>query len=616
MMIKKMTDKHYSIWENLRWFNIQRRGIADHLRWWLPSILVIQLGITLVSAAVPALLVRLLGQHTGLPLVALLMIGIGLGLGCLQFSQAVLDTFMRMASSAVRNEMFATDGGDYLHIPYVAAADAQVRAKRAESMNYGYGGDESGVGVFYNTLVHTVQNALMILVDAVILGQASWWIAGVIIATTLLAFYPQQSFQRFRRQQQKVMEDRWTPGKYIQRSSFQEENGKDIRLYHMAGWYQGKYDQFVAATNQTQTKIERRQFWVSSGSALLTLIRNTVGYGVLLLLMVNKQVSISQFTFYFTLLSTVGMTVEAVLTQYGLLKGANTDVNTGRRFLDWAEAVIQDMPQGKTVPHFDARKPLTVVFDRVSFTYPDGTAPVLNDISFTLHAGERIALVGLNGAGKTTITMLMMGLLTPNSGTITINDINIQDIPPATLRSYFAPVFQESTVFAGSVGYNVAMTRDYDEQRVRNALAEAGLTADIDKLAHGLQTELTNYIQDDGVTLSGGQAQKLMIARALYRDAPILLLDEPTAALDALAESALYQNYQKMAAGKTSLFISHRLASTRFSDRILFLQQGQIAASGTHEELLAHCPAYAALYRTQSQYYTEKQTGQEAVQDA
>ena len=160
------------------------------------------------------------------------------------------------------------------------------------------------------------------------------------------------------------------------------------------------------------------------------------------------------------------------------------------------------------------------------------------------------------------------------------------------------------------------MTRNYDEQRVRNALAEAGLTADIDKLAHGLQTELTNYIQDDGVTLSGGQTQKLMIARALYRDAPILLLDEPTAALDALAESALYQNYQKMAAGKTSLFISHRLASTRFSDRILFLQQGQIAASGTHEELLAHCPAYTALYRTQSQYYTEKQTGQEAVQDA
>lgn len=614
-MIQKMTDKHYSIWQNLQWFKVQRRGVADALRWWLPGNLLLQLSVTLVSAAVPALLVRLLGQKTSLPALALVMIGIGLGLGCLQFCQAVLNTFMRMKGTAVRNEMFTIDGSDYLHIPYVAAADAQVRAKRAESMSYGYGSDDSGVGVFYNTLVQTLANGLLILVDAVILGGASWWIAAAIIGTTLLAFYPQESFQHFRRQQQKVMEDLWTPREYVQRSSFREENGKDIRLYHMADWYQSKYDQFVTATNQAQTKIEWRQFLVRTGSALLTLVRNAVGYGLLIILAVNKQLSISQFTFYFTLLSTVGVTVEAVLEQYGLLKGANTDINTGRRFLDWAEAVIHDMPRGKTVPHFDQRSPLTVAFDHVTFTYPDGQTPVLRDISFTLAGGERVALVGLNGAGKTTITMLMMGLLTPDSGKITINGVDIQTIPPATLRSYFAPVFQESTVLAGSVAYNVAMTQDYDAQRVRRVLTEVGLTDAVANLAHGLDTELTNYIHDDGVTLSGGQTQKLMIARALYRDAPILLLDEPTAALDALAESALYQNYQKMAADKTSLFISHRLASTRFSDRIIFLQHGQIAASGTHDQLLAGCPDYAALYRTQSQYYTEQETSQEAAQD-
>lgn len=615
-MIRKMTDIHDSIRQNLRWFNTQRRGIADELKWWLPSILLIQLGITLISAAVPALLVRLLGQRTGWPMLTLVMIGIGLGLGCLQFTQAVLDTFMRMKGSSVRMAMFAKDGADYLHIPYAAAADAQVRAERADSMSHGYWGDNSGVEVFYPALVHTLQSSLLIIVDAVILGAASWWIALVIIGTTILAFLPQDSFQRYRRQQQSLIEDQWTAREYIQRSSFQEENGKDIRLYHMADWYQGKYEEFVQATDAARKNIERRQFWVSSASALLTLIRNTVGYGTLIWLMLSHRLTIAQFTFYFTLLSTVAATVETVLEQYSLLKGANTDVNTGRRFLDWAEAVIRDLPQGKGTPHFDPTKPLTVAFDHVTFTYPDGTAPVLQDISLTLKGGERVALVGLNGAGKTTITMLMMGLLTPASGTITINGVDVQTIPPATLRSYFAPVFQESTVFAGSVGYNVAMTRSYERQRVQAALTEAGLTADIAQLANGLDTELTNYIQDNGVTLSGGQTQKLMIARALYRDAPILVLDEPTAALDALAESALYQNYQQMADGKTSLFISHRLASTRFSDRILFLEHGRIAASGTHQELLTRCPAYAALYHTQSQYYAEKQPDQEAVQDA
>ncbi|ERL64501.1 ABC transporter ATP-binding protein [Schleiferilactobacillus shenzhenensis] len=613
--MEKMTEKHFSIWQNLPWFKVQRHGFADAVRWWLPAIVVIQLGVTLISAAVPALLVRLLGARTGLPTLLVAMIGIGLGLGCLQFGQVVVDAFMQQKSVSVRLEMFTKDGADYLHIPFTAAADAQVRAKRAESMTYGYGGDTSGVGVFYGALVHTVQNAFLILVDALILGGASWWISAAIVATTVLAFYPQQSFQRFRRAKQKTMEDQWNPRSYVQHSSFQEENGKDIRLYHMADWYQQKYEHFVDLDTVANRSIERRRFWVRSLSALLTLVRNGVGYGLLVFLAVNQHISLSQFTFYFTLLTTVGTTGEAVLTQYGLLRGANADINTGRRFLDWADDVIKAMPQGKTTPNFGTA-PLTVVFDHVTFTYPDGAAPVLNDISFTLHGGERVALVGLNGAGKTTITMLMMGLLTPDKGTITINGVDIQTISPAALRHYFAPVFQESTVFAGTVGYNVAMTHDYDPAKVKAAIAEADLTDAIAALPHGIKTELTTYLHDDGVTLSGGQTQKLMIARALYRDAPILLLDEPTAALDALAESALYQHYQKMATGKTSLFISHRLASTRFSDRILFIQHGQIAASGSHDELLAKSPEYAELYHTQSQYYDEDQSSEEAAQDA
>ena len=249
------------------------------------------------------------------------------------------------------------------------------------------------------------------------------------------------------------------------------------------------------------------------------------------------------------------------------------------------------------------QRPVTIHFDHVTFRYPEAKTASLKDVSFTLEAGQKLAIVGVNGAGKSTLARLMMGLLHPTSGTILINGLNADLLPLATRFSLFAPVFQETIVLALSLADNVALTNPPQPQRVESALKDAGLADFVVTLPQKAHTPMTRYTRDDGIELSGGQSQKLMLARALYKDAPVLVLDEPTAALDAIAENEVYQEYAQLASGKTSLFISHRLASTRFCDAILFMDHGQVLESGTHDQLIANNGRYAQMYHIQSKYY-------------
>ena len=223
-----------------------------------------------------------------------------------------------------------------------------------------------------------------------------------------------------------------------------------------------------------------------------------------------------------------------------------------------------------------------------------------------MRPGEKLAIVGLNGAGKTTLVKLLCGLFDPTEGRVLLNGKDIRDFDRNAYYELFSAVFQEFSLMDVTIAENVAQTTtDIDYDRVRSCIEKAGLTKAIDELPKGLNTHVGRNVFLDGVLFSGGQTQRLMLARALYKDGPILVLDEPTAALDPLAENDIYQKYNEMTTGKTAIFISHRLASTRFCDRILFLQDGVIAEEGTHEQLLAMNGEYAKLFQVQAQYYQE-----------
>lgn len=238
---------------------------------------------------------------------------------------------------------------------------------------------------------------------------------------------------------------------------------------------------------------------------------------------------------------------------------------------------------------------------------------IFDHLNLTIHAGEKIALVGVNGAGKTTLVKLLCGMYDPDEGQILLNGIDRNEFPREELYKLFSIVFQETLILPFTVGENLSMNRieQVDEARAWDCLNKAGLGGFFREQGIGIRRYMTKQLMKDGLELSGGQKQRFLLARALYKDAPILVLDEPTAALDPIAESQVYDSYQRYTDGKTAIFISHRLASTRFSDRIVLIEDGKILETGSHEELVRAAGSYAKMFELQSSYYSEGSDEQE-----
>ena len=277
------------------------------------------------------------------------------------------------------------------------------------------------------------------------------------------------------------------------------------------------------------------------------------------------------------------------------------DISTVREAIEFPEPFTFEGGEALT-PDPDGRYELRL--EDVSFRYPGAEKDTLTHISLTLHPGEKLAVVGLNGAGKTTLIRLMCGFVDPTEGRVLLNGKDIRAYNRRDYYRLFGAVFQDFSMLAASVAANVAQRVDaIDMERVKRCVALAGLTEKIESLPQSYDTLLGREVYEGAPELSGGELQRLMLSRALYKNAPLILLDEPTAALDPLAESDMYARYNELTQGRSAVYISHRLASTRFCDRILLIDGGAIAEEGTHDQLMAAGGEYARLYEIQSRYY-------------
>lgn len=236
----------------------------------------------------------------------------------------------------------------------------------------------------------------------------------------------------------------------------------------------------------------------------------------------------------------------------------------------------------------------------------------MDHLNMTLRPGEKLAVVGLNGAGKTTMIKLLLRLYDPTQGYITLNGTDIRRFKREEYYRLFSPVFQNVEVLAFPIAENISMraATDTDRDRAKSAADEAGLGDKIASLPRGIDSELLKVVDEEGVDLSGGERQKLALARALYKAAPIVVLDEPTSALDALAEQQLYERFNRMIGDKSAIYISHRLASTRFCDKVAMFVDGNMIEYGSHEELMATGGQYARMFELQAQYYQDGQEGE------
>ena len=263
------------------------------------------------------------------------------------------------------------------------------------------------------------------------------------------------------------------------------------------------------------------------------------------------------------------------------------------------------MYQGSLTTEKRADRNYQVEFKNVSFKYPGSDNWALKNVSMKFQIGKRLAIVGENGSGKTTFIKLLCRLYDPQEGEILLNGIDIRKYRYDDYMGIFSIVFQDFQLISQSLGSNVAGSVDYDPQRVKQALADAGFGPRLESLPKGLDTQLYKDYGEDGIEVSGGEAQKIAIARALYKDAPFIILDEPTAALDPMAEAEIYAKFNEISGDKTAIYISHRLSSCKFCDEILVFDRGSILQQGTHEALLEQSSGkYAQLWNAQAQYYT------------
>lgn len=305
---------------------------------------------------------------------------------------------------------------------------------------------------------------------------------------------------------------------------------------------------------------------------------------------------------YFSAITSMASLMARLLGKLGTISEGAMQVSDFREDLE----VKGRLNRGQGIPAPSG--PFSIEFKNVSFKYPEGDRKILENISFRIEPGEKIALVGVNGAGKTTLTMLICGLLLPDEGEVLIDGHPLTDYNRDELYGVFGVVPQDYNLLPVSIAQNIACHVDsgkIDRERLARCADLSGLTEKLAALPSGADTPLDREINKDGVELSGGETQKLLLARLLYKNPPCIILDEPTAALDPIAEDRMYRKYNEITANTTSVFISHRLASTRFCDRIFLLDGARFAETGTHGELMALGGKYRELFDIQSKYYRE-----------
>ena len=384
-----------------------------------------------------------------------------------------------------------------------------------------------------------------------------------------------------------------------------EKYGKDMRLYRLSEVVSEKIDGCL----KSLVLLQKKYFSVLARYGMLegaiACIRDIVVFLYLIQKCAAQEISAAEFVLYYGIAMQFSNFVTVFVHSYSQLQTGSKGIEKIRTYMQEGEA---SAAESKTEKEQTADE---IVFQDVSFGY-DADRLVINGLNLNIRKGEKLALIGENGAGKTTLVKLLCGLYPVSSGKITIQGTEVSRGQADFIRDQVAVLFQDALVLPYTVAENVSLKplEETDQERVWAALEQAGLSERIKQAPDGILTQMTKAVSQDGISLSGGEAQKLLMARMLYhKSAQIWILDEPTAALDPIAESEVYERFRELGKEKNCIYISHRLASTQFMDRIILLKDGKIQESGTHRELMEQNGMYTRLYEIQSRYYREE--GQE-----
>lgn len=449
--------------------------------------------------------------------------------------------------------------------------------------------------LFSRVIVLIASSAIITMIHPVLLLIIATLLAFNFIITTRTKKLDKQANDALTKTQRKLQ--------YMTNTMSDFSYGKDVRLFSMKKFLMPRYKDEQQHIFNGRMKIQ--QIWLRSKNvfAFTSLLQETVMYAWLCWQVLNGSISIGDFTMYIAAILKFSQAMRGILDDIAHIRQQHEVICDFRSFLDYP-----DLPSGMQKPPTYTNDNYCFEFENVSFRYPGREEYALQNLSLRIKAGERLAVVGLNGAGKSTFVKLLIRLYEPDEGKILLNGVDVRSYNKQEYWRLFSVVFQEIQLFAFTTAENVSM-KEYaktDMAQVASCVERAGLGPKILALPKGIDTAVFKVLDKDGIEFSGGERQKLALARALYKDRPVLVLDEPTASLDALAEVNLYKEFDTLTGKRTAVYISHRLASTRFCDRVAVFEGGRIIETGTHEQLITASGRYAELFSIQAEFYQKE----------
>ncbi len=481
---------------------------------------------------------------------------------------------------------------------YKNVEDATFWEKNDKALNAGNSNDNGVEGIIDKFTKIPARFIVIIVMSVMVIGLHPAIFALAIIHWLTLMFVSAKTHD-FEYSKKEEIAGASRRKEYFKKTSQDFSFGKDIRIFNFRKRLLDNLKYEINAYVKLFGMVENRKYVLGLLGILTLLLTNVCMYYIL----INKAVAgmpISSFTMYTALM----VSFSEVLNLFGdnlmLVRNEGEYVDAMFKLLD-----DKLLTEGDKELPLDG--PIEIVFDHVTFRYPHTDKDIFKDFSFTIHKGEKLAIVGVNGAGKSTLVKLMCGLYAPDEGHIYINGVDINDLKKENLYALYSTVFQDFNILAFTIRENVACSREnVDDARVMEALEKVGLGDKVKSFEKGLDQMMLKVIDENGTDFSGGERQKLAIARALYKDAPVVIMDEPTAALDALAEAEIYESFSGLVEGKTAIYVSHRLASTRFCDHIALFDGTGVKEYGTHEELMEKKGTYYDMFVVQGKYYQEE----------
>lgn len=575
------------------WFKWDKKSIAYFIIR-IPA-LVIQ---PIITALIPKAMIDCINNHVSVgelaATVAVLSALVALTTWLAPFMQELI-----LGSARIIRMRYAVMAFDKnLNADYVQIESLQGREMNQRAGDF-YRSFYAGSADFFETLNMICVSVIGIITSAALIYKINFFIILLIIATCVV----EAAVLRFLNSASIKMRDKendiTTKFNYFYAQSKNTGAGKDIRIYSLGDRFIAVMAQLVYEIDKLARIYTKTDFSVSGVRALLNLLRELVAYAYLTYLAATGKLSVSDFIFYFGIITGFSNWIVSLVYCISSLERCCNQCSRYREYVE-GNSFEHQSTNNNTPSAVDS-----VEFKNISFAYPQSDKTVLNNISFKVTKGENIAIVGENGAGKTTLIKLLCGLYKTDKGEIIINSKSSSEFEKGEYFSLFSPVFQDYSFLPLTVAQNIAASLDFDEEKVISSLKSAGIYDKIKSLPNGINTKMIKEINKDAEDFSGGEKQKLLLAKAVFKNAPVLILDEPTAALDPIAENEIYTHFNSFIKDKTAIYISHRLSSCVFCNRIAVFEKGKLVQTGTHNELLNNLDgAYSKLWNAQAQYYT------------